>query len=268
MSTENLHLELIEGTDTLRTEFINKINGNLDKIDAKYGVLKDGLLEKTGKDNLVEAVDYVSSLENTEDATVIASDVKSGKIAYGSSGRITGTGFATSTTANASNIMSGKTAYKQDGTLLTGTGFATQTTATSNDIIASKTAYTNEGTLITGVASREKTLNVELTGSNATYKGYISGYGAGINQDGTLVIWAMSNSTSYEHVSYTAGDLVGTAGSGFGITSYDTSDPVSVPHACTVTGLTNYDVINVELNVTGVNGTYDYVAITINITAE
>ena len=62
------------------------------------------------------------------------------------------------TTATASDILSGKTAYDTEGNLITGTytipstykNLTTQTTATASHILSGKTAYNTDGSLITG----------------------------------------------------------------------------------------------------------------------
>ena len=142
-------------------------------------------------------------------------------------------------------------------------------TATAEDIAKDKTAYINGG-LATGTLLKRQTINVELTGSNSTQVGYVSGYGAGTDQNGNLVIWAMSNTASYEHINFVDTSIgAGTAGNGWNITTgFDTSDAVDIPHACTITGLSEYDTINITLNVNGVDGTDDYITIEVTLTAE
>lgn len=140
--------------------------------------------------------------------------------------------------------------------------------ATASDIVYGKTALV-QGNTITGTYKPNviPTINVTLSGS---YTSYISGYGAGVNKDGVLVIWAMSNSTAYEHVSFTLSSMsTGLAiDDGWDITSYDTGDPASVPHACTVTGLSGKSTINITLSADGVSSSYDYVKLTVTITAS
>ena len=142
-------------------------------------------------------------------------------------------------------------------------------TATAEDIAKGKTAYINGG-LATGTLLKRQTINVELTGNNSTQVGYVSGYGAGIDQNGNLVIWAMSNTTSYEHINFVDTSIgAGTVGNGWNITTgFDTSDAISIPHACTITGLSEYNTINITLNVTGIDGTDDYINVEVTLTAE
>lgn len=123
---------------------------------------------------------------------------------------------------------------------------------------------------VAGNGKKQTIINVTLDSSaNSTYAGYINGYGGGIDHNGTLVIWAMSNTTSYEHINFVNTSIgIGTIGSGWNITSYDTSDPTSVPYACTITGLSAYDTINVTLKPTAVNGSYDYVTIQVTVTGS
>lgn len=142
-------------------------------------------------------------------------------------------------------------------------------TATAEDIVKGKTAYINGG-LTTGTLMKRQTINVELTGSNSTQVGYVSGYGAGIDQNGNLVIWAMSNTTNYEHINFVDASIgAGAVGNGWNITTgFDTSDAVNIPHACTITGLSEYDTINITLDVTGIDGTDDYINVEVTLTAE
>lgn len=109
-------------------------------------------------------------------------------------------------------------------------------------------------------------INVTLTGSQVNQ---IGGYGAGINQNGELVIWAMSKNISYEHIRFSVGTLnAGTRAEGWYTTNFDTSDPMNTPYACTVTGLVDYNTIDIELNAKGINSTLDYVEIAVSITVS
>lgn len=246
MNTANLQLETIELTDNMQSSLLNKMNNNFKKIDEAYGKLKNKLLVKTDAETLSEAIDYLEDLNETKNEL---DELKS-------------KGDATE-----SDIRSGKTALIQ-GIEITGTAFGETTTATENDIVVGKTAYDNEGNLITGTINKMPTINVELTG-NATYKGYISGYGAGINNDGTLIIWATSNNNAFEHINFVKKSIeIGTINWGWNITSHDTNDAINVPHACTVDGLQDYKTINVTLSADSTNGTYDYVTVNVTLTAE
>lgn len=268
MATTNLNLTTINSTDVMKDSII-QMNDNMIKIDTAYGIIADSILEKTGSTTITEAVSKIDDLVDATDGTAKASDIKKGKIAYVGQNKITGTAFGTSTNATASTIFKGKRAYSNSGTLITGTALGTQTTATADDIIDGKTAYTNAGTLLTGTAKKEKTINVELTGTNATTKGYISGYGAGINQNGVLVIWAMSSSTAYEHISFNAHDIsIGNVGDGFELKSYNANDLANSPHACTITDLDSYSTINVTLNIYNANATYDYLTAQVSVSGE
>ena len=266
--TPYLNLNTINMSDNMKDAMI-QMNDNLVKLDLAYGFIADNILEKTGATTITEAVSKIDDLVNASDATATASDIKKNKTAYVGKEKITGTAFGSSTNATASTIFKGKRAYTNAGTLITGTALGTATTATADDIIDGKTAYTNAGTLITGTAKREKTINIELTGTNETTKGYISGYGAGINQNGILVIWAMSSSTAYEHVSFNASNIsIGNVGNGFELKSYNANDMVNSPHACTITDLDAYSTINVSLNIYNANTTYDYITAQVSIEGE
>lgn len=202
MATPNLNLETIEPTDNMKTSLLEKMNNNFKKIDTAYNQLSGMLLSKTGKNNLVEAIQYVDQLVNAQDATATSDKIIEGYTAYVGTEKITGT---------------------------------------------------------LPVADPIPTINVTLTGG---YSSYISGYGAGIDQNGTLVIWAMSNTTSYEHITFSAKSLgAGTAEIGWGITGFDTSDPASLPHACTIAGTGGYKNIDITLDAyTNASGN-DYILI-------
>lgn len=251
MPTTNLELEEIELTDRINTDMLQKINGNMNKLDVKYGELKEGLFTKTGKTTIEEAVAYVGQM-----ADEIAN--KQAEI-----NRLNSIGDATT-----NEIMNGKTALVQ-GQEITGEAFSQTTTATEGDIASGKTAYANDGTLIIGTYTPPvpiPTINVTLTG---TYANIIGGYGAGIDQNGTLVIWAFSTSTGYEHVSFIE-DVIekGTIGEGWRITAFDTADPTNVPHACTINNIVDVSTININLNANYENSSSDYVRLAVTLTAS
>ncbi len=141
--------------------------------------------------------------------------------------------------------------------------------ATSGDVLNGKIAYSAGGRVV-GTLRKRQAINVVLDSSaNATYAGYISGCGAGIDHNGTLVIWAMSNTTAYEHINFVNTSIeIGTISEGWNKTSHDTSDLINIPHACTITGLSEYDTINVTLKPTAVNSSYDYVTIQVTVTGS
>ena len=266
MATPNLNLQEIKLNDKLKTDFIEKINNNMQVIDEKYGELKNTVLEKTKQPTLESAVAYIDKLVDANDATVTSDKIFNGYVGYNGLERVVGTALPQSTTAQSHLIKNGYTAYDNNGNLITGTGWAQTTNATPNDVVMSTTAYSSNGELIVGTAVRQMLINVSLTGTNASY---ISGCGAGIDHMGNLVIWAMSNSTAYEHINFVATSIgVGTAGSGFGITAFDTSDPSAVPHACVVTGVGIANAFNVTLNASALNSSYDYVTLQVTVTAS
>jgi hypothetical protein len=265
MATPNLNLQEIVLSDKLRTDFISKINNNMEILDIKYAQLRDLLLEKTGQTTLESAVAYVDKLVNAQDATATSDKIFNGYVAYNGKERIVGTALPQPTTAQSHLMKNGLTAYDNNGNLITGIGWAHTTTATENDIVVGRTAYNEVGVLMTGNATRQMQVNVRLTGTNYSY---ISGWGGGIDQNGNLVIWAMSNTTAYEHINFVPKSIgVGTAGSGFNITSFDTSDPASVPHACVVTGVGIANGFEVMLDATSVNSSYDYVTLQVTVSA-
>lgn len=258
-NTTNLDLEEILLSDNIKTTFLSKLNNNNQKIDNAYGILKDNLLNNTGKETLSEAIEEVNNSYVTirEQGTEIA-NLNSELTNLKSIGD-----------ASSNDIINGKVALVQ-GETITGTGFSEITTATTDDIVSGKTAYDNQGNLITGAINKLPDINVTLTG-NTTYMGYISGYWAGINQNGDLIISAMSSSTAYESIYFVATSIgIGTAGSGFGISSHDTSNSASTPHACIVTGIDTslYTSIDITLNASAVNSSYDYVQLNVTITGS
>lgn len=117
------------------------------------------------------------------------------------------------------------------------------------------------------ISYKVPTLNVELTGS---YTNYIGNYGAIINKDGELVIWALGNSSAYDHVYFVASSLAtGTKKAGWDVYPYGTSDSASILHSCM---LENVDItlnsINIRLNADAIDSSYDYVRLSVTITAE
>ena len=149
------------------------------------------------------------------DATATAADIRSGKTAYGSSGKLVGTLTTTSTTdatATSADILSGKTAYVSSGkvsgsmtnrgavsqTLSAGSSYTipvgyhngsgkvtasslssqTSATAAASDILSGKTAWVN-GSKITGSMTSRTSSNTYLNaGESYTIpSGYHSGTG-------------------------------------------------------------------------------------------
>lgn len=141
--------------------------------------------------------------------------------------------------------------------------------ATSSDIKSGKTALVKGQTIIgtyNPPSNPIPTINVTLTGG---YTEYISGYGAGINKDGVLVIWAMSNASAYEHIKFSDTSIgAGTIGVGWNLGGFDTADPVDVPHACTITDLANKTTIDITLNAYNVASASDYVLLNVTLTAS
>lgn len=209
MPTQNLNLKTIEPEDTIHIEMLRKINENMEILDAKYGELRNGILEQTQAETITEAVASLSSIINELNT------------------------LKTIGNATSIDIAQGKTAVVQ-GNLITGTG----------------------GVVIPKV-------NITLTGS---YTSYISAYGYGFDANLRLIIWAKSNSTSYEHIYFVPTSILGTAEYGWNISSFDTGDPVEVIYACTTTGVESYPTLNITLNASGVNSSYDRVQVDVTIT--
>ena len=264
MSTPNLDLEKIQLTDNVKTSMLEKMNNNFEKIDAAYSKLSDLLLEKTSKETLAEAVNYVEKLVDAQDATITPDKVFEGYVGYNGLERIVGTiPNNASTVQNVVGIVSDDE-YKFQ---IPNAGYydtESYLVRNKNDVISDLgiTPMPDGATIMPNVT-------VTLTGSNSTQKGYITGHGAGIDNNGTLVIWALSNSTAYEHVTFRNTSIgAGTVANGWGLTAFNASDPANVPYACTVTGLGSYSNIVVTLNVTGVNATNDWVGINVTLTAS
>lgn len=266
MATPNLNLEEIILSDKLKTDFIRKINSNMEKIDDKYGELKRILLEKTKQDNLESAIAYIDMLVDANDATVTPEKLFVGYSAYKGLEKIEGSALAIPTSVQPHLLKNGFTAYDNNGNLITGNAYGINTSANSGDIVNGKTAYSSDGILITGTAKKEKKINVTLTG-NSKYVGYISGYGAGIDHNGNLIIWAMSNSKAYESINFVNTSIgAGVVGDGFNITSHDTSNSAKTPQCCIVKGLSDCNEINITLNASAVNSSYDYVTLQVTLT--
>ena len=102
MSTTNLGLDTIETTDSIQNAFLTKMNSNMQKLDNAYGLLKAKLLQKTGKNNLNDAINYIDQLVNAQDATITADKVFNGYVGYKGLQRIVGTALATASTGSAS----------------------------------------------------------------------------------------------------------------------------------------------------------------------
>lgn len=102
------------------------------------------------------------------------------------------------TTADASKILSGYTAYNGDGTKLTGTALSTASTAGAGQIFNGYKAYNNSGTLITGTAMQ--------TGSSAYDSILLTGYTA-YKSDGTFFTGTLPNK-QYTNLSVPYGSTI------------------------------------------------------------
>lgn len=282
MATPNLGLETIQLSDNMQTSLIEKMNGNISKIDSAYKQLKDLLLEKTGKDNLMDAINYVEKLVNAQDATITADKIFKGYTGYKGLEKITGTALPTKTDLTEEFALTGLKFYDNEGTLHTGTMTDLSNRSRAGNASVSgdnyrlaipTTGYYDTKSYLTrpktsvlsdlGVIPMP-TINVTCDASTS----YISDYGAGINNEGVLVMWAMTASTTYEHVYFYPSSIgIGTKGVGWEIISWDTSDPLAC-YACTVTGLSGYSAINVNLKYNSVNSSYDYTRLDVTITGS
>ncbi len=273
MSTTNLGLDTIETTDSIQNAFLTKMNSNMQKLDNAYGLLKTKLLDVTDKSNINEAIDTFNTM-----VTQVASLTTEVNTLTEENNTLKSVG-----TASASDMLNGKTALVQGqtvtGTMANKTGTSSANGSVSGDNYrlqipsngyydtSSYLSRTKANVLTDLGVTAMPTINVTLSGS---YADYISGYGAGVNKDGVLVIWAMSNSSAYEHVSFTLSSMsTGLAiDEGWDITSYGVADPANVPHACTVTGLSGKSTINITLSAGSGSSSYDYVKLTVTITAS
>ena len=282
MSTTNLGLDTIQTTDNIQNAFLTKMNSNMQKLDNAYGLLKAKLLQKTGKNNLNDAINYIDQLVNAQDATITADKVFNGYVGYKGLQRIVGTALATASTGSAPHLLSGKKLYDSSGNLITGTMPNKHETtqdaygSLSGDYyqmsipvsgyytLVSKLQRTKANVLSDLGIKEIPTINVTCNASTS----YVSSYGAGINKSGVLVIWVMSASTAYEHIYFYPSSIgIGTKGVGWDISSWDTGDPVAC-YACTVTGLSSYSTINVNLAYNTINSSYDYTRLDVTITGS
>lgn len=138
--------------------------------------------------------------------------------------------------------------------------------ASESDIMLGKTALV-QGVEVVGTYEPPEPLSITCT-VTGSYASSISDYGAGINDNGKLCIYASSNTSTYEHIYFNATSIVGTKGSGWDITSFDSSGPINVLHACTINGLLQYKNITVTLNCSNRNSTYDYIQVDVTVTAH
>ena len=281
MATENLDLEKIELVDNMQTSLLEKMNGNFEKIDTAYKQLKDLLIAKTGKDNLVEAIDYVDELVNAQDGTITADKVFNGYVGYKGKERIVGTALATPSTGSASHLLTGTKLYDSSGNLIEGAMISKSggtilssggnVSGTSYRLQVPQNAYYSTTSYISRpVSSVLSDLGAKVVPNisfASTLGGYFSKQGWAYNPDGTLVIYIMTSDTSYEHIYFYASSIIGTKGVGWDISSWDTGDPVAC-YACTVTGLSSYTNISVRLDSGGLNSTYDYLRVNVTITGS
>lgn len=118
---------------------------------------KKGSIELINAKNFANEILSIESGTSIEDATVVAGDILSGKIAYGSSGRIVGS--MTNNGGVSSNLNAGQSytipaGYHNGSGKINANTLALQTTATAiaSDIANGKTAWVN-GNKITGSGS-------------------------------------------------------------------------------------------------------------------
>lgn len=282
MATENLDLEKIELADNMQTSLLEKMNGNFEKIDTAYKQLKDLLIAKTGKDNLAEAIDYVDELVNAQDGTITADKVFSGYVGYKGKERIVGTALASGTTITPDLALAGYTYYDGGGNYKTGTmpNKANTSSAANGSVsgdnyrlqVPTTARYATNSYLTRPKASVLADLGAssmpKITFSGAVSSTYASAQGWAYNPNGTLVIYVVTNNGSYEHAYFTASSIVGTKGVGWDITVWDTSDPVDVCYACTVTGLSSYTTLNITLTTGSTSSGNDSFGVNVTITGS
>lgn len=265
MATTNMNLDEIVSTDKISSDFLQKINSNMQKIDTKYGELKNALLQQTGKNTLAEAIAYIQTLADTLLSYENAGNATASQILAGASAIVKGT-LVTGTIPSqpAQTITPGTTNKTIDsGKYLSGV----QTIKGDSNLVAENIIQNKSIFGVTGIAKKIPNITVNVTGS---YASYISGCGAGINQNGTLIIWAMSNAAKCEHINFVVSSIIGTEGAGWNITDFNANDPINVPHACTLTGVSNngFSNIVVTLNASSINTSYDYIIVETTVTGS
>lgn len=288
-TTPNLGLETIERSDKANSSMLEKMNNNFNKIDTAYKELSDDLLAQTGEETIAEAIQNVSKLVNAQDGTITADKVFNGYVGYAGKEKIVGTALSVETDLKESwHLLSGQKLYNSNGELKEGTlpnknnyawnALSGSVSGTNYRMQIPELGCYNTSSYLTRSKANVisdlgikvmPTISVSLSGTNSTLNGYIAGYGAGIDANGVLVIWAMSNTTSYEHISFVNTSIgAGTVGNGWKVTTFDTGGTSYTPFACTVTGLGSYSTITVKLNATGTNTSNDFVNINVTLTAS
>lgn len=115
------------------------------------------------------------SLDST---TAVASDIFSGKTAYNGEGeRITGTYSFPSTTASASDILKGKTAINSSGSVITGTYSLPSVNVTAGNMLSGTSAINSSGSVVNGSMVNRGSVSATLNpgGSKSYSAGYYSG---------------------------------------------------------------------------------------------
>jgi len=255
MSTPNLGLEEIIITDNIQSSLLEKMNKNLEIIDKKYGELIDLLIEKTGTTSLVDAVSYVDKLPDTVDATATELNILSGYTAYVNRAKVIGKMLNKSNTSSTAQGVADEAEYK---------------------LKIPANGYYNTGSFL--ARSRELVLDdlgiysvnsFSITGTYATSTYYTAaGSGYAVLPNGNVIIFIQGGtSTSYEHIYFnlTSNTANVTKVAGWDISSWDTGDPTKVIYACIIGGITGK--IDISINLSTVNSSYDYVRADVTITS-
>ena len=91
-------------------------------------------------------------------------------------------------------------------------------------------------------------------------------FGAYFNELGDLVIYAMTSSTSYENIKFTAGtQFIGSKWMGWDQSTFYNAGPAYEPYNCYVRGLSDKKCLAITLVADVVDDTNDYVTITVSI---